>query len=89
MCKNIDFGSMTWDDLETLEKAVSCEKMHRKQKRFNELAIAAAKALTALKNEYPYVELTFGTNCEDCGYSTEINLFDYFNRFDLGNFSME
>ena len=88
MCKNVDFIDMSWDELEALEKAIHFEKMQRKEKRFNELAKAAAEALTALKDEYPYVELTFEAHCEDCGESTEVNLFDYFKRFGAGDFSM-
>ncbi len=88
MCKNVDFIDMSWDELEALEKAIHFEKMHRKEKRFNELAKAAADALTALKDEYPYVELTFEARCEDCDCGTEVNLFDYFNHFGAGHFSM-
>ena len=50
--------------------------------------VESVEALTALKNEYPYVELTFEAHCEDCGESTEVNLFDYFKRFGAGDFSM-
>lgn len=88
MSKNVDFVDMSWDELEALEKAIHFEKTHRKEKRFNELAKAAAEALTALKSEYPYVELTFEAHCEDCDESTEVNLFDYFKRFGVGDFSM-
>ena len=88
MCKNVDFVGMSWDELEALEKAIHSEKMHRKEKRFNELAKAAAEALTALKDEYPYVELTFEARCEDCDCGIEVNLFDYFKHFGAGHFSM-
>jgi hypothetical protein len=88
MCKNVDFADMSWDELEALEKAIHFEKVHRKEKRFNELAKAAADALTILKDEYPYVELTFEAHCECCGESTEVNLFDYFKHFGAGHFSM-
>lgn len=88
MCKNIDFIDMSWDELEELEKAVHLEKIHRKEKRFNELAKVAAEALTALKNEYPCVELTIEAHCEECGESIDLNLFDYFKHFGAGHFSM-
>lgn len=88
MCKNVDFVDMSWEELEALEKAIHFEKTHRKEKRFNELAKAAAEALTALKDEYPYVELTFDVCCEACDCSTEVNLFDHFKHFGAGHFSM-
>ena len=88
MSKEVNFVGMSWDELEALEKAIHFEKMHRKEKRFNELAKAAAEALTVLKDEYPYVELTFEARCEDCDCSVEVNLFDYFNHFGAGHFSM-
>ncbi len=88
MCKNFDFVDMSWNELEALEKAIHFEKMHRKEKRFNELAKAAADALNALKAEYPYVELNFTAGCEDCGSDNEVNLFDYIKHLGSGDFCM-
>lgn len=88
MCKNVDFINMSWGELEALEKAIHFEKIHRKEKRFNELAKTAAEALTALKDEYPCVELTFEVRCEDCDCGVKVNMFDYFNHFGAGHFSM-
>jgi hypothetical protein len=79
---------MSWDELEALENAIRSEKTRRKEKRFNELAKAAAEALTALKDEYPYVELTFEARCENCDRDTAVNLFDYFNHFVFDDFYM-
>ena len=89
MCKNVDFIGMSWDELESLEKAILIEKVHRKEKHFNELAKAAAEALTALKDEYPSVELTIKARCNECDENIELNLFDYFKHFGAGHFSME
>lgn len=90
MCKNVSFISdMSLNELEVLEKAIHSEKIYRKEKRFNELAKTAAEAMTTLKNEYPYVELTFKVNCKCCDCSAEVNLFNYFNHFESGDFSME
>lgn len=89
MAKNyLDFSEMKWSDLEELEKAIHFEKECRKEKRFNELATAAANALTALKLEYPYVELSFAVDCEDCGTENDVNLFDHFDSFGPGCFCM-
>ena len=88
MCKNVDFIDMSWDELEALEKDIHFEKIRRKEKRFNELAKAAAEALTNLKDEYPCVELTLEARCEDCDCRIEVNLFDYFNHFVCDDFYM-
>ena len=88
MCKDVDFINMSLNELEALEEAIHLEKMRRKEKRFNELAKAAAEALTVLGDEYPCVGLIFEVYCEDCDCRTEVNLFDYFNHFRAGHFSM-
>ena len=84
MYKGIDLSDMSLNDLAVLEQAIHREKEQRKEKRFSELAKNAAEALTALRNEFPYVELTIDTQEDEYG---KINLFDYFSHFDARDFS--
>lgn len=81
----VDIKSMSWEELEELRKAIEAEKRERDERRFQELAQAAADALNAIKMEYPWVRLEFEVQSEDFG-DMDVNLFDHFEKFTARKF---
>ena len=84
----IDVKSMSWAELEELQRVIHLEKEDRKEKRFVELCDAACAALNALKLEYPFVEFSQEIECPECDCCIDVNLFDHCDKFSANMFSM-
>lgn len=83
-----DIKSMSWEELDALQRAIQMEKADRDERRFIELAEAACDALNALKLEFPFVEFSQQIDCPDCDCCIDVNLFDHCDKFGVNMFSM-
>lgn len=81
-----DLKSMTWEQLDALQKQVEYEKESRTQRRFEELCQTACDALNALKLEYPWVDLPVIIENDDVG-EIEVNIFDVYDKFTPSKFT--
>ena len=83
-----DVKSMSWAELDELQRIIHLEKETRKEKRFVELCDAVCTALNTLKLEYPFVEFSQEIECPDCDCCIDVNLFDHCDKFSANMFSM-
>ena len=74
---NYDFSSVSNEELKAMEAAIVKERNSRREVRYNELVNALCNAFNEFRREFPTTCLDGDIECDQCDYSTSLDLIEY------------
>ena len=77
---NYDFSSVSNEELKAMEAAIVKECNSRREVRYNELVNALCNAFNEFRREFPTTCLDVDIECDQCDYSTSLDLIEYFRN---------
>ena len=77
---NYDFSGVSTEELKAMEAAIVKERNSRREVRYNELVNALCNAFNELRREFPTTCLDVDIECDQCDYSTSLDLIEYFRN---------
>ena len=77
---NYDFSSVSNEELKAMEAAIVKERNSRREVRYTELVNALCNAFNEFRREFPPTCLDVDIECDQCDYSTSLDLIEYFRN---------
>ena len=77
---NYDFSGVSTEELKAMEAAIVKERNSRREVRYNELVNALCNAFNEFRREFPTTCLDVDIECDQCDYSTSLDLIEYFRN---------
>lgn len=77
---NYDFSGVSIEELKAMEAAIVKERNSRREVRYNELVNALCNAFNEFRREFPTTCLDVDIECDQCDYSTSLDLIEYFRN---------